>query len=62
MYFDPNASPIQATVGVYVVNVGDLNLSTGIFWMDFYLTIYCDRPCTPEPDIINAVELDDFES
>jgi len=53
-YIDPNASPIHANIGVYVISVGNLELSTGIYFMDFYLTIVCDRPCQPDPDILNA--------
>jgi len=53
-YFNPDANPIHANIGVYVINVGNLDLTTGIYFMDFYLGIYCDRPCQPDVDILNA--------
>ena len=53
-YIDPNADPIQANIGVYITSVGNLELATGNYFMDFYLTIQCDRPCQPDPDILNA--------
>jgi len=53
-YIDPNADPIQANIGVYIVSVGNLELATGNYFLDFYLTIQCDRPCQPDPDILNA--------
>ena len=54
-YVDPNANPIQANIGVFVISVGNLELASGTYFMDFYLTIQCDRPCQPDPDILNAV-------
>jgi hypothetical protein len=53
-YVDPNANPIQANIGVYIISVGNLDLATGNYFMDFYLTIRCDRSCQPDPDILNA--------
>lgn len=60
-YIDPNADPIQANIGVYVISVGNLELATGTYFMDFYLTILCDRPCQPDPDILNAVSRPEIE-
>jgi hypothetical protein len=60
-YFDPNADPVQANIGVYVISVGNLELTTGTYFMDFYLTIRCDRPCQPDPDILNAVSVPEIE-
>lgn len=54
-YIDPNANPVEATIRVFVISVGNLELATGTYFMDFYLTIHCDRPCAPDPDILNAV-------
>lgn len=34
-------------VGIYVINVGRLDISTGTFTVDFYLTLRCDEPCDP---------------
>ena len=47
--------PLQVSVGIYVLSVGNLDMTTGGYTIDFYLTITCDRPC-PEPqfDIMNA--------
>jgi len=60
-YIDPNADPIQADIGVYVISVGNLELTTGIYFMDFYLTIVCDRPCHPDPDILNAASTPEID-
>jgi hypothetical protein len=60
-YINPDANPINATIGVQVINVGNLDLTTGIYFMDFYLTIICDRPCQPEVDIINATSAPEIE-
>lgn len=60
-YINPDANPINATIGVFIINVGNLDLSTGIYFMDFYLTILCDRPCQPEVDIINATSAPEIE-
>lgn len=60
-YFNPDANPIHANIGVYVINVGNLDLTTGIYFMDFYLGIYCDRPCQPDVDILNAASAPEIE-
>ncbi len=46
----PPAAPAAATVvktGIYLLNVGRLDTTTGNFTADFYLTFDCDRPCNP---------------
>jgi hypothetical protein len=53
-FYNPNAENVTAKIGVYVLNVGNLDLTTGSYWMDFYLTILCDKPCHPQLDIMNA--------
>lgn len=60
-YINPNANPVNANIGVYVINVGNLDLTTGIYFMDFYLTIFCDRPCSPDVDILNAASAPEIE-
>jgi hypothetical protein len=41
--------PLRVQVGIFLLNVGRLDTSTGTYTMDFYLTMRCDRPCDPEP-------------
>jgi hypothetical protein len=48
---DPQAPPAHVKVGVYVLNVGKLDTSTGSFTIDFYLSLDSDQ----------AVTLDQFE-
>jgi hypothetical protein len=48
---DPQAPPAHVKVGVYVLNVGKLDTSTGSFTIDFYLSLDSDQ----------AVTLDRFE-
>jgi hypothetical protein len=49
--------PVKVHVGIYVLGVGNLDMTTGGYTIDFYLTLTCDRPC-PEPqfDIMNATD------
>ena len=51
----PADGPLQVMVGTYILGVGNLDMTTGGYTIDFYLTLTCDRPC-PEPqfDIMNA--------
>ena len=35
-------------VGIYVINIGRLEIATGAFTVDFYLTFRCDGTCDPE--------------
>jgi len=47
--------PIQARVGIYVLSVGNLDMTSGGYTMDFYLNFTCDRPCASVKfDIMNA--------
>jgi len=39
--------PTVVKVGVYVLNVGKLDTSTGAFTIDFYLSFSCEKPCEP---------------
>jgi len=41
---EPQNEPAAVEVGVYVMNVGALDVSTGAFTVDFYLTLSSDRP------------------
>lgn len=43
----PAVLPVKARVGMYILNVGKLDLSTSSYTMDFYLTFACDGPCGP---------------
>lgn len=61
-YFNPDANPVNAIIGVQVINVGNLDLTTGLYFMDFYLTIICDRPCQPDIDILNAFTAPELET
>lgn len=61
-YFNPDANPVNAIIGVKVINVGNLDLTTGLYFMDFYLTIICDRPCQPDIDILNAFSAPEVET
>jgi hypothetical protein len=40
--------PLVIEVGVYVVGVSEFQLDNGIYNADFYLTMHCNRPCTPQ--------------
>lgn len=42
-----DGQPTVVKVGVYVLNVGKLDTSSGAFTVDFYLALSCDKPCTP---------------
>jgi hypothetical protein len=68
--FKPSASslaaetgPTTVKVGVYVLSVGNLDMTSGGYTLDFYLNFTCDRPCNPTSfDIMNAAsapEVDD---
>lgn len=41
-------SPVEVKVGIYVLNIGNFNLSNGSFTVDFYLSFKSDRPFSPE--------------
>ncbi len=51
----PLSGSQQIKVGVYVLNIGSLDLSTGSYNIDFYLNFSCDQPCDPGNfDIMNG--------
>ncbi len=43
---DSQESPANVKVGVYVLNLGKLDTSTGSFTIDFYLSLSSDKPVT----------------
>jgi hypothetical protein len=48
-------SPLQVKVGIYILTVGNLDMTTGNYTMDFFLNFSCDRPCDPDTfDIMNG--------
>jgi hypothetical protein len=55
--------PTKIRVGVYMLGVGNLDMTSGGYTLDFYLNFICDRPCDPSKfDIMNASsapEIDD---
>ena len=61
-YFNPDANPVNANIGVTVNSIGNLDMATGIYFMDFYLTIICDRTCDPDVDILNAASTPEIET
>ena len=44
----PSAGPLVIELGIYVVGASEFQLDNGIYNVDFYLTMHCSRPCTPE--------------
>jgi hypothetical protein len=44
---DPETEPHIVKVGVYVLNVGKLDTSTGAFTVDFYLSFSSDNESSP---------------
>ncbi len=38
---------LVVNAGVYVLSVGQFNISTGSYVVDMYLTLQCSQPCTP---------------
>jgi hypothetical protein len=48
-------APIKVRVGVWLLRVGDVNIATETYDMDFYLIFDCDRPCHPNDfEIMNG--------
>jgi len=45
----PNATSPEIKVGIYLLNLGKFDISTGSFTADFYLSLKCDGTC-PEQD------------
>lgn len=51
------AIPVMATdvnVGVYVLNLGKFDISTGSYTVDFYLSLSCDKECSPDFEFMNG--------
>jgi hypothetical protein len=42
------AEPVVVSVGIYVLNLGKFDVSTGSYTVDFYLDFICNEPCSPE--------------
>lgn len=40
-------APTRIHVGIYVLNIGRFEVSTGSYTVDFYLSFKCDQPCDP---------------
>ncbi len=38
---------LVVNAGIYVLSVGQFNISTGSYVVDMYLTLQCAKPCTP---------------
>lgn len=43
-----HAQATEVDVGIYILNVGKFDVSTGSYTVDFYLNFKCDKPCSPE--------------
>ncbi len=39
--------PLVVKAGVYVLSIGQFSTATGTYVVDMYVTLQCDRPCTP---------------
>lgn len=40
--------PLLIEVGIYVIGVSEFQLDNGIYSADFFVTMYCNRPCSEE--------------
>lgn len=49
------SDPLVIEVGIYVVGVSEFQLDTGIYNVDFYLTMHCNRPCTAEEAGVDVI-------
>ena len=47
------AEPMTVQAGIYVLNVGRFDVSTGSYTIDFYLSLKCDRFCEPDFEFMN---------
>lgn len=50
-----STDPLVIDVGVYVVGVSEFQLDTGLYNVDFYLTMHCSRACTADEAGIDVV-------
>ncbi|MBL9006951.1 MAG: hypothetical protein JNJ46_22030 [Myxococcales bacterium] len=49
------SGPTRVRIGVYLLNVGKLDIGAGTYAMDFYVSFRCDRDCQPSSfDILNG--------
>ena len=49
--------PVKVKVGIYVLQVGNLDVTSGTYSMDFYLQFLCDQPCNESTfDIMNSAD------
>jgi len=48
------AAPTVVQAGIYVLNVGRFDVSTGSYTIDFYLSLKCDRFCEPDFEFMNG--------
>ena len=46
--FLPLVSAEEVEVGIYILNLGKFDVSTGTFTADFYLSMKCENSCSPE--------------
>lgn len=44
----PEVKSEEVKIGVYVLNLGKFDISTGSFTVDFYLSMICKENCTPD--------------
>lgn len=60
-----NRPPIKVKVGIYLLNVGKLDIGAGTYGMDFYISFRCSEDCQPGNfEILNgraSVEKNDDE-
>ena len=48
-------APIHVRIGVYLLNVGKLDIGAGTYSMDFYVSFRCDTDCQPGSfDVLNG--------
>ncbi|MEM4637451.1 MAG: hypothetical protein QXK76_00305 [Candidatus Woesearchaeota archaeon] len=48
LLFLPEVKSEEVKVGIYVLNLGRFDISTGSFTADFYLSMVCEQNCSPE--------------
>ena len=49
----PIAIAQDVQVGVYVLNLGKFDVSTGAFTADFYMSMKCDAECSTDFEFMN---------
>ncbi len=48
------SEPQQVYVGLYLLNLGKFDVSSGSYTADFYLSMRCDRECDPKFEFMNG--------